>query len=133
MKKALSIILTASLAVGCMAGCGKSDQSDKKSTEKKEGQTLRVMMSSGDFGADTIKPALEKAAEMMGVTLEYDVIPDDQMLNVVNTQLATGNADDVILHNFGLTDISAKDLAPLEGEWSEKITSTTKPFISKVR
>ena len=128
MKKALSILLTASLAVSCLAGCGKSDKPDEKKTKSKDGDTLRIMMSSGDFGADTIKPALEKAAEVMGVKLEYDVIPDDQMLNVVNTQLATGNADDVILHNFGLTDISSKDLAPLEGDWTGKITSTTKPL-----
>lgn len=140
MKRAFAFLMATLLGVSCMVGCGRTESTNEAATptEKREevateetsfeGQTLRIMMSSGDFGADTIKPAFEKAAEIMGITIEYDVIPDDQMLNVANTQLATGNADDVILHNFGLTDISAKDLAVLEGEWIEKITSTTKPL-----
>jgi len=85
---------------------------------------LTVMMSSGDYGPDTIKVALGKAAEILGVELVFDVYPDDQMLNVVNTKLATGNAGDLIVHNFGLTDVSAKDLAPLSGEWPAAITTT---------
>jgi len=89
---------------------------------------LTVMMSSGDYGPDTIKVALGKAAEILGVELVFDVYPDDQMLNVVNTKLATGNAGDLIVHNFGLTDVSAKDLAPLSGEWTDAITTTTKPL-----
>lgn len=146
MKRVLAIILVAGLSLSALVGCG-SDKAaqeptegeskttgeeigsnEKQQEEKGGGETLRIMMSSGDFGADTIKPAFEKAAEIMGITIEYDVIPDDQMLNVANTQLATGNADDIILHNFGLSDVSAKDLAPLEGEWTDKITSTTKPL-----
>lgn len=144
MKKALALLMATLLGVSSLVGCGQKEstneadapadetiESEANETAEAptfEGQTLRIMMSSGDFGADTIKPAFEKAAEIMGITIEYDVIPDDQMLNVANTQLATGNADDIILHNFGLTDVSAKDLAVLEGEWTEKITSTTKPL-----
>ena len=117
MKKMLSILmcllLTVSLSVYACA----------------EGKTtLTVMMSSGDFGPDTIKVALGKAAEIMGVELAFDVYPDDQFLNVVNTKLATGNAGDIIVHNFGLTDVSASDLAPLSGEWIDHITTTTKPL-----
>lgn len=144
MKRAIAFLMATLLGVSCLTACGQTASTNEatapaEKTEEAveetaaeessfEGQTLRIMMSSGDFGADTIKPAFEKAAEIMGITIEYDVIPDDQMLNVANTQLATGNADDVILHNFGLTDVSAKDLAVLEGEWTEKITSTTKPL-----
>lgn len=149
MKKLVAMFLACSLAVCGLVGCGGEDGTQANSdtgqnesngvesqgeetvggeTQQAGGQKLRIMMSSGDFGADTIKPALEKAAEIMGITIEYDVIPDDQMLNVANTQLATGNADDIILHNFGLSDVSAKDLAPLEGAWTEQITSTTKPL-----
>ena len=128
MKKTIAFIMAMTLAAGSLAGCG-NNSSEKKENEKSGGESeLRIMMSSGDFGADTIKPSLEKAAEIMGISLEYDVIPDDQMLNVLNTQLSTGNANDVILHNFGVTDVSSKDLAPLEGEWTDKITSTTKPL-----
>lgn len=126
IKKTIAVALTMTLAIGSLVGCGSSSDVEKAGNNGKK--ELRIMMSSGDFGADTIKPALEKAADIMGVSLEYDVIPDDQMLNVLNTQLSTGNANDVVLHNFGVTDVSAKDLEPLEGEWTDKITSTTKPL-----
>lgn len=118
-KKAVSVAMSAAMVMGMSCVTTYADE---------EKQSLRIMMSSGDFGPDTIKSALNKAAEIMDIQLEYDVIPDDQMLNVANTNLATGNASDIIIHNFGLTDVSAKDLAPLEGEWTEKITDITKPL-----
>ena len=117
MKRFLSILLSLLMITGMFSAA---------SAEGKA--TLTVMMSSGDFGPDTIKVALGKAAEIMGVQLTFDVYPDDQFLNVVNTKLATGNAGDLIVHNFGLTDVSAADLAPLEGEWIDHITTTTKPL-----
>ena len=117
MKRFLSILLSLLMITGMFGAA---------SAEGKA--TLTVMMSSGDFGPDTIKVALGKAAEIMGVQLTFDVYPDDQFLNVVNTKLATGNAGDLIVHNFGLTDVSAADLAPLEGEWIDHITTTTKPL-----
>ena len=149
MKKVLTLLLVFTMMLMTVTGCGKSanqtSESDSNAASPtgtvdstatgavasegdNAGKVLRIMMSSGDAGTETIKPAFEKAAEILGITLEYDVIPDDQMLNVANTQLATGNADDVILHNFGLTDVSAKDLEPLSGDWIDKITTTTKPL-----
>lgn len=119
-------VIAAGMAAAMTVGCGTVAFASEE--KPYEGESLRIMMSSGDFGPDTIKSALNKAGEIMGIEIEYDVIPDDQMLNVANTNLATGNAADVIIHNFGLTDVSAKDLAPLEGDWAEKITSTTKPL-----
>ena len=109
MKRFLSILLSLLMITGMFGAA---------SAEGKA--TLTVMMSSGDFGPDSIKVALGKAADIMGVQLTFDVYPDDQFLNVVNTKLATGNAGDLIVHNFGLTDVSAADLAPLEGEFLEK-------------
>ncbi|MFC3801992.1 ABC transporter substrate-binding protein [Cohnella sp. GCM10012308] len=92
------------------------------------GKTLTIMMSSGDYGPDTLKTTMQAAADQLGVKIKYDIFPDDQMLNIVNTKLATGNAGDIIIHNFGMTDVSAKDLAPLQGDWVDKITDTTKPL-----
>jgi raffinose/stachyose/melibiose transport system substrate-binding protein len=97
-------------------------------TADNSGKTLTIMMSSGDYGPETFKTTMQKAADVLGVQIKYDVFPDDQMLNVVNTKLATGNASDIIIHNFGLTDVSANDLAPLTGSWVDKITETTKPL-----
>ena len=138
MKKALAWILAAAMTTALLAGCGQggtpasgsapapASGSASGSTAAGE-RTLTVTMSSGDFGAGLITQALETVAENNNITLEFEVVPDDQMITVTNTKLSTGNAGDVIVHNLGLTDISAKDLAPLEGEWVDKITSTTYP------
>lgn len=124
MKKLLSIALIAFIAVSVLTAAGASEAGVTPAKK----QVLHVMMSSGDAGPGNIRKALDSAADLMGITLQYDVIPDDQMLNVTNTRLVTGNAADLIVHNFGLTDVSAKDLAPLNGPWVEKITTTTKPL-----
>ena len=139
MKKALAWILAAAMTTALLAGCGQggtpasgsspAPASDNTSGSTAAGErTLTVTMSSGDFGAGLITQALETVAANNNITLEFEVAPDDQMITVTNTKLSTGNAGDVIVHNLGLTDISAKDLAPLEGEWVDKITSTTYPM-----
>lgn len=135
MKRILALLLVSVIAACTVVGCGSTAEkgspvTEAEGTEQKTaaGTTLRIMMSSGDSGPGNIKKALEKAASIMGVALEYDVIPDDQMLNVANTKLTTGNAADIIIHNFGLTDVSTKDLAPLSGDWTDKITTISKPL-----
>ncbi len=148
LSVAMMLVLISMLFVGCGEQTGSEEtasssndketvttesentaiEEESETAEASEPVTLRIMMSSGDAGPGNIKKALDKAAELMGITLEYDVIPDDQMLNVVNTRLITENAADLIVHNFGLTDVSAKDLEPLEGDWVEKVTMTTKPL-----
>lgn len=141
MKRKLALLMAAVLVtctvVGCGSTTGEGDASPKTDEIQQDetgdttgvaGTTLRIMMSSGDSGPGNIKKALEEAASIMGVNLEYDVIPDDQMLNVANTKLATGNAADIIIHNFGVTDVSTKDLAPLSGEWTNKISTITQPL-----
>lgn len=119
----ISIVLCAVLVFGLWAEGSSEGESGAGGTP-----VLRVIMSSGDAGPGNIKTALDRAAQIMGVHLEYDVIPDDQMLNVVNTRLITDNAADLIVHNFGLTDVSSQHLAPLEGPWTSHITSTTRPL-----
>ncbi len=149
MKRKIATVLCALLTLTALAGCGAKEETanvtkDTAAAEtqvaeseqaapaaaaaQEEGGSLTVMMSSGDYGAGMITKALETVATDMGITLEFEVIPDEQMLTVTNTKLATGNAGDIILHNFGLTDISEKDLAPLDGEWVGKITDTTYPL-----
>ncbi len=145
MRKIVMTILVLIMMATVFVGCSKEDEnsdginkettgettkgeSEKDGKEDEEKKVLTVMMSSGDAGPGSIKKALDKAAEILNVTLKVDVIPDDQMLNVANTRLLTGNAGDLIVHNFGLTDIASGNLEPLEGEWTDKITTTTKPL-----
>ena len=155
MKKLIALLLALVMILGLVA-CGKTDEpavdapatdvpaadvpaadapaadapaADAPAADAPEGErALTVMMSSGDFGAGQITQALETVAANNNIKLEFEVIPDDQMITVSNTKLSTGNAGDIIVHNFGLTDISAKDLAPLDGEWVDKITDTTYPL-----
>ena len=143
MKKLIALLLALVMVLGLVA-CGKTDApaadapaadapaadapaADAPAAPEAE-RELTVMMSSGDFGAGLITQALETVAANNNIKLEFEVIPDDQMITVSNTKLSTGNAGDIIVHNFGLTDISAKDLAPLDGEWVGKITDTTYPL-----
>ena len=142
MKKIIAMLLAAVMVLGMLAGCGSQEapatqapateapKAEAPATQapKEENRALTVMMSSGDFGAGLITQALETVAASANITLEFEVIPDDQMITVANTKLSTGNAGDIIVHNFGLTDISAKDLAPLDGPWVGKITDTTYPL-----
>lgn len=141
MKRTIAILLAMLMLTMVFVGCA-SEKPIQQPTEAssplpptetveqpaEESRSLTVMMSSGDYGAGLITKALETVAEKNGIQLEFEVIPDDQMITVTNTKLSTGNAGDVIVHNFGLTDISAKDLAPLTGDWVEKITDTTYPL-----
>jgi raffinose/stachyose/melibiose transport system substrate-binding protein len=124
MRKITIAIVMLAAMISAMNASG----SQESAADSNEVPVLRVLMSSGDAGPGNIKKALDHAAEIQGVELEYDVIPDDQMLNVVNTRLITDNAADLIIHNFGLTDVSSQHLASLSGPWTSKITTTTKPL-----
>lgn len=64
MKKAMAAMMAATMMAGSLAGCG-NNSSEEQGNEKAGGENeLRIMMSSGDFGADTIKPSLEKAQDV---------------------------------------------------------------------
>ena len=91
-------------------------------------ETLTVMIGSEDSGGVAVKAAMDKAAEIMGIDLEYSVFPTDQFLNVLNTKGATGNLDDVIFTSYSLSDLPYNEFAELSGDWEEKITDTTKQF-----
>ena len=73
-------------------------------------ETLTVMIGSEDSGGVAVKAAMDKAAEIMGIDLEYSVFPTDQFLNVLNTKGATGNLDDVIFTSYSLSDLPYNDV-----------------------
>ncbi|MDC7287825.1 ABC transporter substrate-binding protein [Blautia schinkii] len=132
-KKILSIGVVTVLLAG-LAGCSVDTGNASANTESKESSSskngkLTIMLSAGDSGATGVKTAFDKAAEIMGISLEYSTFPDDQFLNVLNTKGATGNLDDVIYSTANLPDIPYKELAALDGEWIEQMSDTTMPFI----
>lgn len=117
-KRLLSMILAGAMAVTAFTIPVLADSKG----------TLTVMIGSGDGGGVAVKTALDKAAEIMGVEVEYSVFPDDQFLNILNTKGATGNLDDIIFTSFSLSDLPYNEFAVLEGDWVEKIKDSTQQF-----
>lgn len=117
-KRVLSMALAAAMAVSAVCV--------PVHAESKE--TLTIMIGAGDGGGVAVKTALGKAAEIMGIEVEYSIFPEDQFLNVLNTKGATGNLDDIIFTSYSLSDMPVDALEPLEGDWIEKITDSTVQF-----
>ena len=98
------------------------------STKKYEGQSLTILMASADGSNEAVKAAMDKAAELLGITLEYSVVPDDQFVNVINTKGSTGNLDDLIFTSASLSDLPYTEFATLDGAWISHISDATKSF-----
>lgn len=124
MKK-ITGVLALSLAMGVL-----SSQPIYAEEEKPyEGETLTIMISANDSSGTAVKDAVNTAAEIMGIKVEYSVFPDDQFLNVLNTKGATGNLDDVIITAYNLGDMPYNQLAPLEGEWLDHVSDASMPLL----
>ena len=134
MKKKQKIIAGVLLAsmlatTGCSIETGDSSPRNSSSSENNSGETLTIMMNATEGTVQGTKDALDKAAEIMGVNIEISTFPDDQFLNIVNTKGATENLDDIILTSANLPDLPYQEFAPLKGDWIEKVTSSTAPFL----
>ena len=101
---------------------------DTTAANKYAGESLTILMASGDGSNEAVKAAMDKAAEILGITLEYSVVPDDQFLNVINTKGSTGNLDDVIFTSASLSDLPYAEFAELSGDWVSHISDATKSF-----
>jgi len=110
------------------ASDSKTEEAPAKAEGDNAGKTLTVMIGSDDGGGVAVKSTLDKAAEIMGINLEYSVFPTDQFLNVLNTKGATGNLDDLIFTSYSLSDLPYNEFETLDGEWVAKISDTTRPF-----
>ncbi len=79
MKKLICMLAFALVLITSVSAAGVSE-----GTSTEETPVLRILMSSGDAGPGNIKKALDTTAAIMGVELEYDVIPDltDDYLDV---------------------------------------------------
>ncbi|WP_180270641.1 ABC transporter substrate-binding protein [Sporanaerobium hydrogeniformans] len=147
MLKKLCKNITSSILLGaitlsmtaCSVDMGKNDstsltttqetnKTEEKAKEKANKETLTVMIGSDDGGGVATKTALDKAAELLDVNLEYSIFPADQFLNVLNTKGATGNLDDIIFCSYSLSDLPYTEFAELNGSWVEKISDATKQF-----
>jgi raffinose/stachyose/melibiose transport system substrate-binding protein len=130
-KRVLSLVLTGCMVALAATGCGSSNSGAKDETASKtagDSKKLTIMMSNSDSGNNAVETVMKMAADKMGIEIDYDVYPDDQMMSVLNTKLATGNASDVIMHNIGIATLPADKLAVLDGDWKDHISEQSYPM-----
>ena len=89
--------------------------------------TLAVTLMANDGKSEAIIQSFKKVEETTGNKVQLNVVPDDQALNMVRTKIATGNADDIIVHPWGAYELPVDQLEPLDGPWAAKITAKAVP------
>lgn len=129
-RKLLSLCMAVCMTGVMLAGCGGSSakEADNPGEKSSDSKGLTIMLSNSDSGNNAVEETLKAAADKMGIEVQYDVYPDEQMMSVLNTKLATGNASDVIIHNIGIATLPAEKLAILDGDWAEHISEQSKPM-----
>ena len=90
--------------------------------------TLNDTLMANDGKSEAIIQSFNKVQDILGDKVQLNVVPDDQALNMVRTKIATGNADDIIVHPWGAFELPVDQLEPLTGPWAAKITDATLPF-----
>lgn len=98
LVKMTAMAATAAMMMTLAAGCGNSgsDTSDKKedTTTSKGGSTITIAASAG-WVKDIDKELAAKYEEESGNTIEWQVSPDDQYENVLNSKLSVGEGADI--------------------------------------
>lgn len=115
MRKLLAMVLTGTMIISSMAGCGKKKEDEgvknndqnvsgtQDDAEKKDEtgeKTVITMMYSGtpsdpDFITEILPGLIEK--EFPNIKVESTKLPDDQYYTALKTKLASGECPDIIL------------------------------------
>ena len=74
--------------------------------------TLNVTLMANDGKSEAIIQSFNKVQDILGDKVQLNVVPDDQALNMVRTKIATGNADDIIVHPCGSSWSTGSSNAP---------------------
>ena len=142
MKKKKVLRLTAlatmmaMLTVG-VAGCGSSGSGDEgnggESGGDSGGQTITVAASTS-WVKDVDKELAQKFEEETGNKIEWQLSPDDQYENVLNSKLAVGEAADIFYVRSGITltryqpdkymmDLSDQEWVSRYNDWAKEGTT----------
>ena len=158
ISKLLAITLTAAMAVTAFTGCsggssseaGKSSQTSEMESSSKApeesaaqesgtdsdsagGQTITVAASS-NWVKDVDKELASKYEEESGNTIEWQISPDDQYENVLNSKLSVGEGADIFYIRSGVTinkyqpekymmDLSDQEWAGRYRDWAKEGTT----------
>ena len=98
MKKALAILLTLVMIVGLMAGCGSTSTGEEPAAESKDIKIALITMDSIDQHWVTLNEGAQKAAEELGVTVDF-MAPNtkDDALQIEQVNNAVAGGYDAIL------------------------------------
>ncbi len=76
------------------------------------------------WNMENLQKAIQMYEEETGNTIDPQIYPDDQFMNVLKAKLATGDVPDVFAFNPSVKDFGRDQLAPLSGPWVEKVDRT---------
>jgi len=138
----ISLLATVALAV---TGCGPGSTSSKgtespqasasaaasasastpANDDAKEPVTLSVLIPQAKF-KEAQKKIAAQLKEKENITLDFQVVPDDQAINLIRTKLATKEAPDIIEFNLNnnLDQLNADNFVDLSGEsWVQNLVN----------
>lgn len=95
-KGIFALVLAALMTAGIVAGCGSDKGTDGSSTagNSTKGVTVTTIMSQA-WLSDSEKELAEKFKEETGITMDLQVIPQDQYTNILMTRLNSNECTDM--------------------------------------
>lgn len=138
LKSSLAVIICILMVVS-FAACGQSDSSAGQSTQgqtadtaaqnsgAKEAFTIAYLTSTTKF-KDVQKEMADKLKTNENITVEFQIVPDDQYITLVKSRLASGEVPDVLDYNFptqNTSDLGAsKNMEDLSNEpWVARLNN----------
>lgn len=118
-RKQLALLISATLAVGSLTGCGSASTGDSGSAKESvaENKTITVLTHRTDMDAvfKTYKEDFEKTHE--GVTVNFESVNDYQ--NTISTRMGTEDYGDVLMMPANITKNQYKDFYEPMGTYDE--------------
>ncbi len=146
-KKAISLCLALLLSLGLLAGCASQtpsapptpsvsgtpdapSQSPEASTEPVQSDVTLTVAASQNWIKDVDRQLAEAFTAKTGIKIDFQVNPDDQYTNIIQSKLNTGDAPDIIMTRGGanlikfnpskyFVDLSGESWAPRMKEWAK--------------
>jgi raffinose/stachyose/melibiose transport system substrate-binding protein len=100
-KKFLSVLASAALFTGLLAGCGGSAEEGSGGGSEDDQVTLKILMDN-QASKTAIEAVVKVIEEKHGIKTEFETRPGgSEGDNIVKTRLATGDMSDLVFYNSG--------------------------------
>lgn len=134
MLRCMAVAATLTMFTATVSGCGNTESEGKDVVAgKSEGTTITIAASS-NWVQDVDKELAAKWEEESGNTIEWQLSPDDQYANVLNSKLSVGEGADIFYIRSGVTintyqpERYMMDLS--DQEWASRYTDWAKEGVS---